>query len=247
MSSHREARSCNNVIGVPCIGSDNGAVRVAAARPPASRVPGAPAVVLGAVVAACAGRPPAPVVSTAAEPPPGQLRSPAQFAAIVDRAARSRALFSEASRVLTHPRCVNCHPPDETPRQGDDHALHDPPVLRGAEDRGIPALGCETCHQDRNAELARVPGAPSWHLAPATMAWLDKSPAAICTQIKDPARNGHRTLPMIQDHMAHDALVGWAWQPGAHRAPAPGSQAELGALVQAWIDTGAECPQEVPR
>lgn len=203
-------------------------------------------VFLGALVAACAGRPPAPAVSTApaGEPPPGQLRSPAQFASIADRAARSRALFAEASRVLTHPRCVNCHPPDETPRQGDDHALHDPPVLRGAEDRGIAALGCDTCHQDRNAELARVPGAPSWHLAPVTMAWLGKSPAAICTQIKDPARNGHRTLAMLQDHMAHDALVGWAWQPGAHRAPAPGSQAELGALVQAWIDTGAECPIE---
>jgi hypothetical protein len=204
------------------------------------------AAVLGAVVAACAGRPPAvsPATAPAGEPPPGHLRSPAQFAAIADRAARSRALFAEAGRVLTHPRCVNCHPPDETPRQGDDHALHDPPVLRGAEDRGIAALGCDTCHQDRNAELARVPGAPSWHLAPATMVWLGKSPAAICTQIKDPARNGHRTLPMIQDHMAHDALVGWAWQPGAGRAPAPGSQAELGALVQAWIDTGAECPTE---
>ena len=200
---------------------------------------------LGALVAACAGRPPAPVATApVVEPLPGQLRSPAEFAAIADRAARSRALFAEASRVLTHPRCVNCHPPDETPRQGDDHALHDPPVLRGAEDRGIAALGCETCHQDRNAELARVPGAPSWHLAPVAMAWLGKSPAAICTQIKDPARNGHRTLPMIQDHMAHDAMVGWAWQPGARRAPAPGSQAELGALVQAWIDTGAECPTE---
>jgi hypothetical protein len=44
--------------------------------------------------------------------------------------------------------------------------------------------------------------------------------------------------------MAHDALVGWAWRPGADRAPAPGTQAELGALIQAWIDSGAECPAE---
>ena len=55
---------------------------------------------------------------------------------------------------------------------------------------------------------------------------------------------GYLTLAQIQDHMAHDALVGWAWQPGAGRAPAPGTQAELGALVQARIDTGAECPVE---
>jgi hypothetical protein len=204
---------------------------------------------LGAI-AACSGRPAAtppvakPAATAAPSVAPNQLRALAQFDAIADRAARSQALFVEASRVLTHARCVNCHPPDDMPRQGDGHALHDPPALRGTADRGIPGLGCATCHQDRNVELARVPGAPDWRLAPAQMEWLDRSPAAICAQIKDPARNGGRTLVQIHDHLAHDALVGWAWQPGADRAPAPGTQAELGALVQAWIDTGAECPSE---
>jgi hypothetical protein len=202
-----------------------------------------------AAAAACSSRPSAAPAAPAPDPTaapadPRRLRPPGEFAAIADRAARSRALFAEAGRVLTHARCVNCHPPDDVPRQGDAHALHDPPVLRGADDRGIPALGCATCHQDRNAELARVPGAPDWHLAPPAMVWLGRSPSAICAQIKDRARNGGRTLAQIQDHMAHDALVGWAWQPGADRAPAPGTQAELGALVQAWIDTGAECPVE---
>ena len=165
---------------------------------------------------------------------------------MTDRTLRSQAMFVEVSRVLTHARCVNCHPPDDTPRQGDAHALHDPPVLRGTDDRGIPALGCVTCHQDRNAELARVPGAPDWHLAPRSMVWLGKSPAAICVQLKDPARNGGKSLAQIHDHIAHDNLVAWGWQPGADRAPAPGSQAELAALFQAWIDTGAACPvQEV--
>ena len=197
-------------------------------------------------VAACSSRPAARHVEPVptAAPADGGLRPPAAFAGIADRAKRSQALFVEASRVLLHARCVNCHPPDDVPRQGEASALHDPPVLRGKDDRGIPALGCATCHQDRNVEHARVPGAPDWHLAPPQMVWLGKSPAAICTQIKDPGRNGGRTLAMIQDHVAHDALVGWAWQPGAGRAPAPGTQAELGALVQAWIDTGAECPAE---
>ncbi len=180
-------------------------------------------------------------------PPPtvmaaGALKSPAAFAAIGDRAERSRALFGEASRVLTHARCVNCHPPDDTPRQGDDHAIHDPPIVRGPTDRGVPAMQCTTCHQDRNLELARVPGAPGWHLAPAKMAWLDKTPHEICDEIKDRARNGDRTLDQIHDHLAHDPLVAWGWAPGADRARPPGSQAELGALIQAWIDTGAECP-----
>lgn len=183
---------------------------------------------------------------------PGQLLAPSAFASIPEPARRSQAMFVELGRVLTHARCVNCHPPDDSPRQGDDHAMHDPPVLRGAEDRGIPALGCATCHQDRNAELARIPGAPDWHLAPREMTWLGKSAAEICVQLKDPGRNGHRSLAQVHDHLAHDGLVAWGWKPGADRAPAPGSQAELAALFQAWIDSGAVCPtasttQEVSR
>jgi hypothetical protein len=43
-------------------------------------------------------------------------------------------------------------------------------------------------------------------------------------------------------HMAEDSLVGWGWHPGAGRTPAPGTQAEFGALIKAWVDTGAACP-----
>jgi hypothetical protein len=170
------------------------------------------------------------------------LRDVSAFASIADRAARSRALYGELARVLTHPRCVNCHTPDDTPRQGDTHAIHDPPVARGSADRGVVGMRCTGCHQDRNAELARIPGAPGWHLAPPEMVWLDRTPAQICAQIKDPARNGNRTLVQLQAHIAHDPLVAWGWAPGADRAPAPGSQALAGALAQAWIDSGAECP-----
>ncbi len=203
-------------------------------------------------VAACASRAPAPPPTTASPSAPAapaavtanQLASPAAFAGIADRTARSRALFGEMAKVLTHPRCVNCHPADDTPRQRDDHEIHDPPVERGGADRGVVGMQCTGCHQDHNLELARVPGAPGWHLAPLSMVWLGKSSAAICTQIKDTARNGGKTLAQIQDHMAHDPLVAWGWTPGADRKPAPGTQAELGALAQAWIQTGAACPEE---
>jgi hypothetical protein len=76
------------------------------------------------------------------------------------------------------------------------------------------------------------------------MAWQGRSLAQICEQIKDPQRNGHRTLAQIHAHMAHDDLVGWAWHPGGARTPAPGTQARFGALVDAWIRTGAQCPQD---
>jgi len=74
------------------------------------------------------------------------------------------------------------------------------------------------------------------------MAWQHKSLAEICTQLKDPARNGGKTLNQIVEHMAHDSLVGWGWKPGVGREPAPGSQASFGALVKAWADSGAACP-----
>ena len=61
-------------------------------------------------------------------------------------------------------------------------------------------------------------------------------------RIKDPDRNGGRDLAPLHEHLAHDDLVAWGWQPGEGRDSAPGSQAMLGELIQAWIDTGAECP-----
>jgi hypothetical protein len=75
------------------------------------------------------------------------------------------------------------------------------------------------------------------------MAWQGKSLGEICNQIRDPNRNGGFTLARLHAHMAEDHLVGWAWHPGKGRTPAPGTQAEFGALIQAWIDTGANCPR----
>ncbi len=178
---------------------------------------------------------------------PSELRTPETFGVIPDKSERSRALFLEASRVLLHPRCVNCHPNGDTPHQGTQLALHNPPVARGPEDRGVVGMECTSCHQDRNVELTRVPGAPNWHLAPREMAWVGRSPHAICEQLKDPKRNGGKTLAQIVEHNAHDELVGWGWKPGAGREPAPGTQEQFGAIVAAWVETGAECPTEEAR
>jgi hypothetical protein len=61
-------------------------------------------------------------------------------------------------------------------------------------------------------------------------------------QIKDKKRNGNRDMAALLHHMGEDTLVGWAWSPGGNRAPAPGTQAEFGALLKAWADSGAHCP-----
>jgi hypothetical protein len=172
------------------------------------------------------------------------LATPESFAGISDTAARSAALFTEAGKVLTSPRCVNCHPAGDRPLQGEvrGRRLHQPPVERGGDGFGSMTMRCATCHQDANYDAAGVPGHAHWHLAPREMAWQNKTLAEICTQIKDPTRNGGRSPEMLLEHMATDSLVGWAWAPGFGRAPAPGTQKQLGALIDAWVKTGAVCP-----
>lgn len=170
------------------------------------------------------------------------LKGPDAFASITDNGQRSRALFVEAGKVILSPRCLNCHPKGESPTQGDEMRLHVPRVVRGADGHGATALNCNTCHQTANFDPSNVPGNPEWKLAPLEMAWQGLSLGQICQQMKDRTRNGGKTLAQIHEHMASDSLVGWGWAPGGNRPPAPGTQARLGALVQAWIDSGAECP-----
>ena len=170
------------------------------------------------------------------------LAAPESFASISDTAARSAAMFTELGKVLTHPRCVNCHPAGDHPRQGEDGRPHQPPVERGADGHGLPAMRCSSCHQKANFDPGRVPGHPEWHLAPREMAWEGKTLGEICEQIKDPKRNGNRKVEELIHHIGQDTLVGWAWAPGYGRQPAPGTQAQAGALVEAWVKTGAACP-----
>jgi hypothetical protein len=164
------------------------------------------------------------------------------FSTISDPAQRSAALFTEAAKVFTHPRCMNCHPAGDRPRQGDLRRPHQPPVFRGEDGFGLPALRCPVCHQQANVDAGRVPGDPVWHLAPAEMGWESKTVGQICAQIKDPERNGKRSLEEIVHHVGTDHLVGWAWAPGAGRQPAPGTQAQVGALLGEWVKSGAVCP-----
>ena len=177
---------------------------------------------------------------------PGGLAPVESFSAISDPAQRSAALFVEAGKVLQNPRCLNCHPVTRSPTQGNDLHPHVPPI---SSNTAIAAAGlpCGTCHQTHNsptssAGIRSIPGAEHWGLAPASMAWQGLTIGQVCEQIKDPARNGNRSLEQIRIHLAEDHLVGWAWHPGEGREPVPGTQEEFGELITEWIATGAHCP-----
>lgn len=178
---------------------------------------------------------PAPALATSLQPV-------ATFSAISDKRARSLALFAEVGKVLQHPRCLNCHPATDRPTQTERMTPHMPMVVRGDGGIGATGLRCITCHGPANYDVSGVPGHPQWHLAPPEMAWQGRSLGQICRQLKDPKRNGGKSMAEMIDHMATDSLVGWGWNPGAKRIPAPGTQAEFGALFKAWADSGAVCP-----
>lgn len=205
-------------------------------------------VVAGLVILAVAlslRQPPLPTSETLAAEvrtkPADDLRSVASFNTIADADARSVAIFMEAGRVIQSPRCMNCHPRSDAPTQTDALTAHLPVVERGADGGGAPGLRCSTCHGAENFEASGVPGNPAWRLAPIEMAWHGKSLGEICRQIQDPRRGGLEAQQLLH-HMAEDGLVGWAWNPGDDRAPPPGSQAEFGALIEAWLATGGRCP-----
>lgn len=178
---------------------------------------------------------------------PTELKDLSEFQEIGDVAERSKALFAEAAKVLTHPRCINCHPASRMPTQGDDMHPHIP-FMNATESRiGAAGIACSTCHRSENtrivgSRIGSVPGNAHWSLAPSSMAWQGLTVGQICQQVKDLKRNGNRDLTKIHEHLTEDHLVEWAWHPGEGRRPAPGTHEEFGKLIDAWIETGAECP-----
>ena len=158
----------------------------------------------------------------------------------------SRDAFLQVYRVLTSPRCQNCHPAGDAPLQGDDSHVHIQNVKRGGDGHGVYGMRCDTCHQTTNLPGAHMPpGNPKWSLPKPElkMVFVGRSPAELCKQIKDPKQNGHRSLADLMDHIANDDLVGWGWNPGDGRTLPPLSRPDTVAQLKIWIAGGAACPE----
>lgn len=156
----------------------------------------------------------------------------------------ARAAFQTIIEVLKSPRCMNCHPTDDVPRQGEDQHPHLFAVERGPADQGWEVQTCATCHREENNEYTGIPGAPHWGLAPRSMGWLGLPDAEIARRLMDPEENGGRSAEELVHHMSEDALVLWAWQPGEGRQPPSVSLDEFRAALQTWLRGGA--PIEAP-
>jgi hypothetical protein len=160
--------------------------------------------------------------------------------------AASKAAFLQVYKVLTSPRCANCHPAGDSPLQGDDGHVHLQNVKRGADGHGVTAMRCNSCHQDKNLPGENLPpGNPKWSLpAPEhKMVFVGRTPGQLCRQLRDVKQNGGRSLEQLFEHVSKDDLVGWAWDPGDGRTPPPLSRDETSKQMRTWIDQGAACPE----
>lgn len=157
--------------------------------------------------------------------------------------------FTTMMKVLTHKRCINCHPAGDRPHQGEDSHVHNFGVRRGEDNHGLAALRCESCHGHENNDFSGVPGAPEWSLAPLSMAWEGLSRVEIAKSMLNPENNGGKNLEQIVEHLTEHELVLWAWEPGID---ADGNQRELPPVpkeeyikaVKKWAEAGAVIPEK---
>jgi hypothetical protein len=163
--------------------------------------------------------------------------------------AEGVAAFETVRAVLQHPRCQNCHIPGDAPLQFDEGRTHGQNVRRGPAGRGSVGLECSTCHFTANPPAsygARVPpGAPNWHLPPpeTKMVFIGLSSGDLCRTIKNARANGGKDLGALLEHVSHDKLVLWGWDPGLGRNPVSIPHAEFVAKFEQWVGAGAPCPK----
>lgn len=163
--------------------------------------------------------------------------------------------WARVYEVASHPRCANCHVGDSPypmwsgPSYGKTRR-HGMNISAGTSRIGAETLQCSTCHTtstskvDNEVKHAAPRVSIPWLLAPAAADWFGQTSNTICEQLKDPERNGNRTIEELAEHLGHDVILHWAWEPGGSREPAPYSlQLHINDLL-AWGAAGVPCPDE---
>ncbi len=176
-----------------------------------------------------------------------QINPPAEGSVSAEQGLEA---WNRIYEVTSHPRCANCHVGEEGrpmwsgPGYGETRP-HGMNIKAGESRIGIETIPCSACHTASNTPVAHgAPGNHVWHLPPAEMEWFGKTSAEICAQLRDPARNGDRDFIKLAEHVAHDALVHWGWQPGIGREPAPYSVQQHLDDILIWGVAGQPCPAQ---
>ncbi len=192
----------------------------------------------------------------AAEAPESALTYEEPRKGSVSRAQGLEA-WARIFEVTSHPRCANCHigererPMWSGPSYGEPRP-HGMNVYAGASRIGSETgLLCGTCHVNSTAterDNATPHAAPhvagAWRLAPVEADWYGKGSQEICEQLRDRERNGNRTYRQVAEHLGHDRILHWGWNPGGNREPAPRTLQDHINDVLRWGVAGMPCPED---
>ncbi|MEM6466814.1 MAG: hypothetical protein AAF679_09960 [Pseudomonadota bacterium] len=171
--------------------------------------------------------------------------------------AQGLEAWARIYEVASHPRCANCHtgPSDRPMWSGPSYGTtraHGMNIQAGASRIGAETLLCQTCHTTLLEDWAPANVTPhaaprvamAWQLAPVEAWWFGRSSSQICAQMRDPDLNGGRDHLALAEHLNHDLILHWAWDPGGTREPAPYSLQEHVNDILAWGVAGMPCPTE---
>jgi hypothetical protein len=163
------------------------------------------------------------------------------------------AAWARVFEVTSHPRCSNCHvgadnrPMWSGPSYGKTRP-HGMNINAGESRIGAETVLCSTCHAYRETGNDMPHAAPQvameWQLAPVEAEWFGKSSVEVCNQLRDPERNGNRSLLELAEHLDHDLILHWAWSPGGGREPAPYSLQEHVDDLLVWGVAGFPCEND---
>ena len=164
------------------------------------------------------------------------------------------AAWDRIFEVVSHPRCANCHtgPSDRPMWSGPSYGetrVHGMNIRAGESRIGAEFIPCRTCHVTSETASNDTPHsapqvADAWRLAPVEAHWFGQSSDDICRQLRDPERNGGRTVEDLADHLDHDVILHWAWSPGGGREPAPYNLDIHIRDLRIWGNAGQPCASD---
>ncbi|AXI47670.1 hypothetical protein C1J03_17650 [Sulfitobacter sp. SK012] len=155
--------------------------------------------------------------------------------------------------VTSHPRCTNCHvgeggQPMWNALGYGENRTHGMNVRADQSRIGAESIPCRTCHisaENRNATPHAAPQIDdAWRLPPIELAWLGKSSAEVCAQLRNPETNDDNTIAELAEHLRNSAFVSWGFNPGAGREAPQTSLAMMVDDVLAWGAAGTPCAQD---